>query len=584
MKSFSIKQKNSLLNFITQKNSANSNSPHNNLIEAENLLKGYVNNLVKQTVLGFDVEERRNLIMKKAKNKNNYSGSSSNLRVKRKRGIMKKKEKEEINKYNRRMSYNVDIKSRVNFNINENEKKNEKNNEKKNEKKVEIKIENSNSSDDNLEQTESTRRQFKRKKNNFKTMRVEKVFEEAKLSPKRKERLSNLPKYKTSHNSSNINIVNSMKSLKGSLDIDEQNKKKTNKEELFSLLKVPQKFDGENDNSDSLGLSLEDQSLLQFSGLSNKNILQLNEIQKELKKTLIGKKTIIKKTLSCKSFNDDDHILNQEKKSRIETHIDEVQKEKYRILTRKGYVYDSYDDEENLDERDIHNHLNPDSFIVIFIDFFVAICVLYNIIFIPLFLGKKDIYCSTGDYYNLENIIENFIDFVFLFDLFINFFIDYYNFDEVLVSDYKSIVKNYLNTWFFIDLICAIPIKTLFILFNKICYDEGFKTTPLYNGHYYYLLMLIRLLKIFQVISKNKFLAYIENKLSEYENFNSYGRLLISILIFFMSLHIVACIFIFIGKNEYPSWIINFNHQNKSFNQLYLVGIYNNNSNYCWLW
>ncbi len=57
-------------------------------------------------------------------------------------------------------------------------------------------------------------------------MRVEKVFEEAKLSPKRKERLSNLPKYKTSHNSSNINIVNSMKSLKGSLDIDEQNKKK----------------------------------------------------------------------------------------------------------------------------------------------------------------------------------------------------------------------------------------------------------------------------------------------------------------------------------------------------------------------
>ena len=71
-----------------------------------------------------------------------------------------------------------------------------------------------------------------------------------------------------------------------------------------------------------------------------------------------------------------------------------------------------------------------------------------------------------------------------------------------------------------------------------------------------------------------KFLIYIENELSEYENFNSYGRLLISILIFFMSLHIVACIFIFIGKNEYPSWIINFNHQNKSFNQLYLVGIY----------
>jgi len=145
MKSFSIKQQNNLLNLITHKNSSNSNNQNTQLIEAENLLKGYVNNLVKQTVLGFDVEERKNILMKKARNKENYSGSSSNLRVKRKRGIMKKKEKEEIDNYKRRMSYNIDTKNR--FNINENEKKNEKKIEKKNEKKkikkVEIKIESS---------------------------------------------------------------------------------------------------------------------------------------------------------------------------------------------------------------------------------------------------------------------------------------------------------------------------------------------------------------------------------------------------------------------------------------------------------
>ena len=127
MKSFSIKQQNNLLNLITHKNSSNSNNQNTQLIEAENLLKGYVNNLVKQTVLGFDVEERRNILMKKARNKEIYSGSSSNLRVKRKRGIMKKKEKEEIDNYKRRMSF--DTKNR--FNINENEKKNEKKIEKK---------------------------------------------------------------------------------------------------------------------------------------------------------------------------------------------------------------------------------------------------------------------------------------------------------------------------------------------------------------------------------------------------------------------------------------------------------------------
>ena len=228
MKSFSIKQKNSLLNFITQKNSANSNSPHNNLIEAENLLKGYVNNLVKQTVLGFDVEERRNLIMKKAKNKGNYSGSSSNLRVKRKRGIMKKKENEEMNKYKRRMSYNIDGKNRVQFNINENEKKNEKKNDKKIEKKkrVEIKDENSSDNNNNLDEVESTKRQFKRKNKNFNTMKVEKAFEDIKLSPNK----SNImPRNKTSHNSLFSNKSNSIISLKESLDFDQQYKKKKNK-------------------------------------------------------------------------------------------------------------------------------------------------------------------------------------------------------------------------------------------------------------------------------------------------------------------------------------------------------------------
>ena len=576
MKSFSIKQQNNLLNLITHKNSSNSNNQNTQLIEAENLLKGYVNNLVKQTVLGFDVEERKNILMKKARNKENYSGSSSNLRVKRKRGIMKKKEKEEIDNYKRRMSYNIDTKNR--FNINENEKKNEKKIEKKNEKKkikkVEIKIESSSEDNKTNEQEDSTKRAFKRKNKKFKTMNAENIFEDATLNSKKKDKINTLPRYKTSFNKSLTNKLNSNRSFKGALDIEDQyKKKKTNKEELFSLLKTPQKFEGENDISDSLILDSEDNNLLHFSGLSNKNILQLNEIKKELKKTLIGKKTIIKKKLSSKSFIDEDVTLN-EGKSRIETHIDETDKEKYRILTRKGYVYDSYDDEENLDERDITNHLNPDSFTVKLIDFFVAICAFYNIIFIPFFLGKKDIYCSTGNYFNLENIIENFIDFVFLFDFFITFFIGYYNFDEVLVTEYKSIATNYLKTWFFIDFICAIPVKTLIMLFNKICYDEGFKTTPLYNGNYYYLLMLIRLLKIFQVISKNKFLIYIENELTNYENFNSYGRLLISVIIFFMSLHIVACIFIFIGKNEYPSWIVNFNHQNKNFNQLYLVAIY----------
>ena len=36
----------------------------------------------------------------------------------------------------------------------------------------------------------------------------------------------------------------------------------------------------------------------------------------------------------------------------------------------------------------------------------------------------------------------------------------------------------------------------------------------------------------------------------------------------------VSCIFIFIGKNDYPNWIINFNFNDKDFKELYLITVY----------
>ena len=110
MRSISIKQNNNIINYINKKNTANSNKKDNNTLkEAKNLLKGYVNNLVKQTVLEFNVEERRSFLLKR--NKYGYGGSSSNLRVKRKRGMLRKKENDD-KEFKRRMSYNIDNNNR----------------------------------------------------------------------------------------------------------------------------------------------------------------------------------------------------------------------------------------------------------------------------------------------------------------------------------------------------------------------------------------------------------------------------------------------------------------------------------------
>ena len=46
-------------------------------------------------------------------------------------------------------------------------------------------------------------------------------------------------------------------------------------------------------------------------------------------------------------------------------------KEKHRILSRKNYVYDAFDDEENINEIISFNYINPNAFIIKFIYLFV---------------------------------------------------------------------------------------------------------------------------------------------------------------------------------------------------------------------
>ena len=46
----------------------------------------------------------------------------------------------------------------------------------------------------------------------------------------------------------------------------------------------------------------------------------------------------------------------------------------------------------------------------------------------------------------------------------------------------------------------------------------------------------------------NKFVFIFTNEFSKFNYFNNYGRLSIGIFIFCISLHIVACVFLFIGK------------------------------------
>ncbi len=307
--------------------------------------------------------------------------------------------------------------------------------------------------------------------------------------------------------------------------------------------------------------------------LSNNNILMLNDIKKELKSSFIGDKILnIKKKKVY--FLDDITNFPLEPINSIKEETDTHQLEtRYRNLQKKGYVYDSFDDEEILEEQINLFYINPDSKYILFFDLLIALCAVFNIIYIPLFFGYNKIYCNNN-FFNLGSIIELFIDILYIIDLILPFFTAFYNFDENLNTGLNHIAKKYLSEWFILDLLQAIPFKTILDISDKKCKNSSFQLHPNYNNNFYYILYALRLFKIIKVVKNNKFIEKITNILNETNHYNNYLKIYKNLFIFIICIHTVSNIFIFIGRNEYPNWIIYYGYDSYSYLKLYLTAIY----------
>jgi hypothetical protein len=171
--------------------------------------------------------------------------------------------------------------------------------------------------------------------------------------------------------------------------------KKKNKDMEFSFLEQPEIFNSnanthihfqkkkrsiidsdDNDNS----------NIFSLTRLSHNNILKLNDISKDFKKTVIGYSKIKEIHSNGKTFlmEDIDKENNTEHNS-IFSEIHEEKKidiENYRMLQRIGKIYDS------LDEEDIAKnnfYISPNNSIIIILDIIIAIFSVYNLIYIPFF-------------------------------------------------------------------------------------------------------------------------------------------------------------------------------------------------------
>ena len=135
--------------------------------------------------------------------------------------------------------------------------------------------------------------------------------------------------------------------------------------------------------------------------------------------------------------------------------------EKYRILTHKGNVYDSLDDEEFEDEEDFNSlYLDPHSTFTITFDTILFIFSLLSLFEVPLYLAMNHYFCKNYNFRLIDGI-NLFIELLNFIDMLFGFFRAYYNWEEQLIKKNKIIIFKYLTGWFLFDLIASIPFYSI---------------------------------------------------------------------------------------------------------------------------
>ena len=293
-----------------------------------------------------------------------------------------------------------------------------------------------------------------------------------------------------------------------------------------------------------------------------------------------SKSSLIDETDSSKHFSDN---INKSKSNYLKRKKLFNSLEKFRILKHRKLVYDSLDDEEIIEDAiNVNFYLNPDDKIILVIDSLILFFSFWSIIYKPLNLVLNN--CDVKNTFlslNIDNISNILIDIIFIFDLIINFFKAYYNFDEQLITRSEKIILNYIKGYFILDFICAIPYYSII----KIIKFKTYKGSNIvircskYYDHVindrYQLVEIIKLIKFLKCVNnKNIVSNYIKDSLNQIAFFGTWSYLLTSAFFSLLVLHLTACIHIFISCTTFPNWIVQKNLHMSHFIKIYLSSIY----------
>jgi CRP-like cAMP-binding protein len=174
-------------------------------------------------------------------------------------------------------------------------------------------------------------------------------------------------------------------------------------------------------------------------------------------------------------------------------------------------------------------------------------------------------------------VIGLIIDIIYILDFIVNFFIAYYDFDENLITKQKSIILNYLKNGFTIDLLTVVPFS---IILNPQLSDN-----PL-NQQYKIIRIaqITKISKIPRVLKLAKLVKMFKRDTAFFRfnflddlNIHSNRKRFIGFFAYFLIFnHISTCLWVFVGKLDYPNWIFKAGLQDVNNITLYVHALYFN--------
>uniref|UniRef100_A0A8C5WLV2 Voltage-gated delayed rectifier potassium channel KCNH4 n=1 Tax=Leptobrachium leishanense TaxID=445787 RepID=A0A8C5WLV2_9ANUR len=159
--------------------------------------------------------------------------------------------------------------------------------------------------------------------------------------------------------------------------------------------------------------------------------------------------------------------------------------------------------------------------LILLATFYVAVTVPYNVCFA---ITRDDSISSRSP----PSVSDIFVEILFMLDILLNFRTTYVSKSGQVVYDPRSICVHYATTWFFVDLIAALPFDLL--------YAFSVNVVSYFGVH---LLKTVRLLRLLRLLQK-------------LDRYSQYSAVVLTLLMSMFALlaHWMACVWYFIGQKE----------------------------------